>query len=243
MERTLKVFLACCLGAGIGALVALEMGLWWLGAGIGFLTGYLSYEWGTVREVFAHTWRAATTKREADLSLVILAIKLFCWNLNPAVTVGIATSLLLLVSYLLEPHNGATPLIALLVCAMITLILDSVLCYAMLKDIVAAEYDEEVLEHAREVAILINPWRVYFVYLPLGLLKGTAWLAKMLWKVTCVVFVTIHSEVRLLCGVDAAIGATVGYFLGNALLGAAIGGILGVLNYKLISRQLLRLAS
>ena len=54
-----------------------------------------------------------------------------------------------------------------------------------------------------------------------------------LWKF----FKIIHSDIRLLCLVDAAIGATVGYFYGNPLLGAAIGGPLGWLNFELVSKR------
>lgn len=33
----------------------------------------------------------------------------------------------------------------------------------------------------------------------------------------------IHSEIRLLCGIDAAIGAAAGYYFHNGIVGAMIG--------------------
>ena len=45
-NRTLKIFIACALGAGIGSLIALEMHkyFWWIGLLVGGFVGYLSYE-------------------------------------------------------------------------------------------------------------------------------------------------------------------------------------------------------
>jgi hypothetical protein len=50
MDRTLKIFVSCAFGAGIGTLVALEMHtyLWWIGLLVGGFTGYLSYEFKAV---------------------------------------------------------------------------------------------------------------------------------------------------------------------------------------------------
>lgn len=50
------------------------------------------------------------------------------------------------------------------------------------------------------------------------------------------VFILIHSDLRLLVGVDAAIGATAGYFCSSVLFGAFFGGIFGVLNFIVISQ-------
>ena len=55
-------------------------------------------------------------------------------------------------------------------------------------------------------------------------------------------FRLIHSELRLLCAVDAALGAAVGYLTGNALLGATFGGLFGVLNYEVITIRVMKLA-
>jgi|GEM_PF-995767 len=55
-------------------------------------------------------------------------------------------------------------------------------------------------------------------------------------------FVLAHNDLRLLCFVDATIGAIAGYFLGSALLGALIGGVSGLLNYWVVSVKILHLA-
>ncbi|OGZ36037.1 MAG: hypothetical protein A2V60_01840 [Candidatus Portnoybacteria bacterium RIFCSPHIGHO2_01_FULL_39_19] len=71
----------------------------------------------------------------------------------------------------------------------------------------------------------------------IGLVK----LAKLMTKFIKTIFITIHSEIRLLCGVDAAIGTAIGYFAGNAIIGAIAGGLFGLLNYEVVSRRILRL--
>ena len=53
-------------------------------------------------------------------------------------------------------------------------------------------------------------------------------------------FILVHSELRLLCGVDAAIGALVGFLIGSVVLGALAGGLLGLLNYELVSKRWLK---
>lgn len=88
---------------------------------------------------------------------------------------------------------------------------------------------------------------------PLGLL--TWYLPKLLWLMLKILpaaaqaivafwwtlFKLIHSDRRLLCGVDAALGAAVGIFAHNPLLGALVGGVVGVLNYEIVSKRWLKL--
>lgn len=50
----------------------------------------------------------------------------------------------------------------------------------------------------------------------------------------------VHSEFRLLCAVDAAIGTAIGYYSGNAIVGAMAGAIFGVLDYEIVSIRLLK---
>jgi len=57
------------------------------------------------------------------------------------------------------------------------------------------------------------------------------------------IFVLIHSNERLLCMVDAAIGVAIFHFTGNNIfLGMLAGGVLGVVNYEIVSVRLLKLS-
>jgi hypothetical protein len=52
----------------------------------------------------------------------------------------------------------------------------------------------------------------------------------------------VHSDLRLLCGVDAAVGVLVGWQFGSPLLGTLIGGAFGALSYRIVSMRILKLA-
>lgn len=58
-----------------------------------------------------------------------------------------------------------------------------------------------------------------------------------MWKL----FKLIHSQKRLICFVDAVIGGTIGFYYHNPLVGAAVGGLLGMVNYELVSVRWLKL--
>jgi hypothetical protein len=54
-------------------------------------------------------------------------------------------------------------------------------------------------------------------------------------------FMFIHSERRTTCFVAAAIGATIGYFANNAIVGAVAGGLIGLAQYQLIAVKWLKI--
>jgi hypothetical protein len=83
------------------------------------------------------------------------------------------------------------------------------------------------------------------VYLPGYLKRGLvdAWkLAEPIRAFVFQVFVYIHSTRRTICFVDSTIGAVVGYCSGSAIIGALVGGMLGILNYELVTVRWLKLA-
>jgi hypothetical protein len=65
--------------------------------------------------------------------------------------------------------------------------------------------------------------------------------ADVLGRFGKVLFKIVHSDLRLVCGIDAAIGAAVGHFVGSAFLGALAGGFLGILNYEAFCIRLFHL--
>ena len=97
--------------------------------------------------------------------------------------------------------------------------------------------------------IRANPFSFYLYLLP----KGIVWFSRRLPGYCCkgvkiigrfikTVFVLVHSNERLLCMVDAAIGVAVFHFTGNNIfLGMLAGGVLGVVNYEIISVRILKL--
>jgi hypothetical protein len=71
---------------------------------------------------------------------------------------------------------------------------------------------------------------------PRGIVAATSFCKRFGWQM----FIRIHSERRLICGVDALLGSAVGYFAGSAAIGALAGGILGVINYAVVTEHWLR---
>jgi hypothetical protein len=87
--------------------------------------------------------------------------------------------------------------------------------------------------------LLKNAW-LFIVFLPDIILKICNFIVDIC-KFLKRIFILIHSDMRVLCGLDSALGAAIGYYFGNAIIGALAGGVLGVFNYKIISQKVLRL--
>jgi hypothetical protein len=105
----------------------------------------------------------------------------------------------------------------------------------------------EMLKHSwhkpESLVVRLNPMLLAY-FLPKGVLSLVPRIPRIavgIYHFAKEIFVEIHSDIRLLCGVDAAIGAGIGYFTDNTLIGALAGGLFGVLNYYLISIKLLKL--
>lgn len=61
---------------------------------------------------------------------------------------------------------------------------------------------------------------------------------RAMWQIAVTSFLYAHTERRRICFVDAVIGSTIGYFCGSAIIGAATGALLGMVDYELVSRWL-----
>jgi len=61
------------------------------------------------------------------------------------------------------------------------------------------------------------------------------------WTFSKLLFHLIHSDMRLLYGVDTAIGAAIGFYCGNASLGAIVGGCWAAFNIEIFSIRVLKL--
>jgi len=65
-----------------------------------------------------------------------------------------------------------------------------------------------------------------------------AWPFRFGWHL----FKLVHSDQALICLVDAAIGVVIGFYFWNPFIGALAGGVLGKINYELVSVRWLKLA-
>lgn len=245
-----KVFLACALGGGVGALVALQMWqpLWWVGMLVGGLIGYLTYEFDEVRRAVPLAWRKATGWRwcpdwkwwrvflrllprtaMGEQSIIILPFLLFLWALDPKNVTGFIVV-------------GGFFSFFLVLRTVVATFVDTgkVMCGTTTMLAVIQDY------------WTVNVFRMYFWVVPRAMLKGVRLIATMgpglivkgavtVARFFWYLFILIHSEVRLLCGLDAAFGAAVGFYFGNAIVGALAGGMFGVINYEVVSKRWLKL--
>ncbi len=251
MERTLKIFLSCSFGAAIGTIVALGVShyFWWLGLIVGGLTGYLSYEFKKVAEATVEGykrvigWKIDKEGKEEWKTiglLAIVAIQLIITMFYP---------FMFLFSVLLD--SGIIK--AFWWSNVATVILSILLFVIIIVNIAISEEKEsfdfkEIREGWIDLSKKINFFTVYFYWLPRGIFLITIMSIKKIPKIILflarfvkTVFLLIHSDIRLLCGMDAAIGAGIGYFTASVIVGTFAGGILGAIQYEIVSKRILRL--
>lgn len=264
MNRSLKIFITCALGAFVGSVVALELNhyLWWIGLLIGGLFGYLSYEFHKVRAAIGIAWKATFGQlgdREGRRLWALSWLGISAMYASFFILVGLldwSTSWLPV-----KPTNKP-----------LGVNYWSMVLFFLLYPIFASffsmrQMNAEVM--AKKMLKFANPITVYLYYplrfgwwliaalytavskLVQGVPQFLLWCkqqpqqfryaANLVVKFTKMVLVAVHSDVRLLCAVDAALGTGIGYFFQSPLIGALAGGLFGVLNYELVSRRWLHL--
>ncbi|MFA6160893.1 MAG: hypothetical protein WC766_01805 [Patescibacteria group bacterium] len=249
-KESWKVFLASALGAGVGSLVGLQLDirLCWIGLIIGGLTGYLSYECRSVCRAIPYAWCAATKWR-----FPLRAAKQGFW----LGVCGANCSFLLVALFSLKPGVLVDWQVRLLVLTLFSVAVGCMLFVIGFIDDVT-EYEDACIKKTSIVyAVAINtfPPVVLFWHLPRGLYfvvrhvvpRVAMSVSEDIWVVASFfgrffwqVFIRIHSERRLICGVDAMIGAAIGLAFHHALIGALAGGIIGLINYALITERWLK---
>lgn len=248
-----KVFLAVALGSFVGTLVALQaqMSFWWVGLLVGGLTGYLAFDpLGVVRAV-PMAWRQTRQELSSLAHAIRERLAKILWTVAALLALAMHAGLVIF----LGMSNNETLQILILLALPIALIACLIVIGAAV--IYVGEDDEDGIL----MILALNPVVLYLFVIPGGIgycfykvcrnirsiageIKELAhdvgvFLGRFAWNL----FRLVHSDIRLLCGVDAAIGACIGYFTANALLGAIAGGVFGVLNFELMSKRVLKFVS
>jgi hypothetical protein len=251
-HRSLKIFLAVFAGSLIGGLACRHIGFpfWFLGLLIGGLVGYLAYEPLAVLKAIPVAWRWAC--REMKLSgrllrenwrtilLIFFAGELaFFWVFVPIT--------------FLTGEISRTPLSVWLI--------GSFMCFCMSFCVFYLMYDLKegnkvwreykfFLTHLNPVSLVLYTIPVYWFRTTWYMIKGCwhhrqapliagRFLGLFFWKL----FLIIHSQERLLCFIDASIGAALVYFIHySPLYGALIGALFGVVNFEILSKRVLKIA-
>lgn len=241
MSKSWRIFWACTAGAGIGALVALEINsyFWWLGLIVGGVAGYLLYDIKAVVSAIPRAWRAAPGWKPNKEVWKIRGLATLAYFFVVMSSCLVALSALWLGSHLtsmsimsMGEFYNSSELPFLVSFAVAVSIFVAFLGGVMRTDLIGI-----FIKFGNPVAV--------FVYWPVVILRH---LPAALWRAAIFIavfakalFLTIHSDERLLCGIDAAIGASIGYFVGSAVIGALAGGVFGVINYEIVSKRIIGL--
>jgi len=239
MNRSLQIFFACAFGAGIGAFVALSLNpwFWWLGLLVGGTIGYLGYEWREVVAAVPRAWRAAGPMWK---SLPWLVSKswvfartiafMWCW-------LFVAFASCDFVGGLVSPVRGFHVASVAIATTLVVFGPGLVLIMGLFASCFLLEENEENRFYSLKEMVLWSLPVIFVYQLPRFTIRyapaALRFVRAFVWKF----FLLIHSEERLICGMDAMLGAAVGYFAGSAFIGAIAGGALGVVNYEIVTRR------
>ncbi|MFA6446669.1 MAG: hypothetical protein WCW31_00235 [Patescibacteria group bacterium] len=254
-KESWKVFLACAFGAGIGSLVALQLShwFWWVGLLVGGIVGYLSYEWKAVVQAVPHAFRAAIKARLPRPGFAIsFGLGVLTWNFMFWVSILCASEMI----FKSLPLSYTSPLFKVLI--ILPFSISACIFTVMLFVSTVHEDMKDDWPKVRKIAIATFPPVVVFWHIPRALVwfarklpgaaiaicMSIAWavggLARFCKRFAWQMFIRIHSEKRLICGVDAMLGTAIGYMAHHAIIGALAGGIIGLINHAIVTERWLK---
>lgn len=253
-NKGLTIALACAIGAGLGTMLAIEFGKFYVfGLLIGSLSGYLIYELPTVIKMAVTAfhwakkvhllniqWKSGLI-RTNKITLGILAVYLI---LTPMIIFAVLDTKYPHMFNLLEKSILLILLIGGIVLRM------SILCISILK----FEYKaEQTMDPFDLIMILSKKNRFVGItcfllaeIISIGLLiksiiysvgKLFKFTGSFLWRF----FKLIHSDLRLLVGIDSLIGGMFGFYYDSILYGMIFGAVWGLINYYIVSIKIMKL--
>lgn len=269
-EKTaLKIGLACALGAMIGTVISLKINdhFWWVGTIVGVITGYLSYEFPKIMQAVPTAWQKAKEmslkprglkngedKRVARLLLGVIGICLLnvlaissfqvyffggphIPNTNNMVEYNGLVRTLLLTLASLWIFVEITSIALILVFTAVLLQIFFISGVEVNKNIDFMNGYKNIIKYGNFIVFPI--WVTYHTIRLFVSLIYTC--ARLIWHFFKNLLLLIHSEARLICGLDAGIGSVIGYLYGSPIIGALFGAIFGIANYYIVSIKILKL--
>jgi len=266
-NKILMVILSCAIGAGIGVLFAAQFGIyWWLGVLLGGVAGYMIYDFKAIAKAIpiALSYVANDSFWKAFLRKIVAPIKVmigkFCMGL--LIYSGLAWSIYLVWishSYLLPYGETISNIIGGTGAVLGTMGMFSSISFFLSWKYRKSEeefnkYVEDdnifidlgmlpLLHKTRNnlflmvISCLLSPV-VSAPFLLIGVAKLTKLAVVFSWKL----FKLVHSDIRLLVLIDSIVGGTTGHiYHNNILIGMLVGGISGLISYKLISIRIFKL--
>lgn len=264
MDNTTKMIVAACsVGAAIGGLIMLMIssGYAWIGIPGGAAAGFLAYNFQEVLRVIPGAWRATVLGLRDDRNKESLKQLGWWFLVRPYahLTIVVFTVYVLMDHW----HLLANPLVGwvwlLVVIFSLGLSMGFFWLIALLAKMASPKQFKERNPHLEldeprdiiEMAGLSSYGEVG--WLLLHAIKFCFVLPWRLLKFFWVVLRLIHSDKRVICAVDAGVGAAAGYFfllkpdmdlpakIAFVLSCALIGGVLGLVSWELVSKRLMGL--
>ncbi|MCK4386605.1 MAG: hypothetical protein KAV41_00775 [Candidatus Pacebacteria bacterium] len=273
--ETKKIATACFIGGFICAAVAVAVNpmFWWLGLIAGSAGGYLAYEFREVLQAIPRAWKLAKEGSGAVWEIVKHLFK-ECFTKSHPVwhSAVVCFVLIFLFFYRLFPKSDLTS------CFAVTMMLDVVFFLIIVSllveigtkqryktDLLLERYQVEAGETWQPIT-----YRDFFRWVTKGIFGITLfffwtmwkWIAIGIYRAICFsgrflknLFILIHSNKRLLCAIDGAIGGAVAYIwlispsvtiwekIGLCVCGGLLGAVIGVANYEVVSKRVLRLST
>lgn len=250
MQAEKRIAVACFIGATLGALIAFQFNQypWWLGILIGGLIGYLSYEFKTFIRALKRAWTEVSEKQSGEIGRGIIrelkAISRVAAFIMQILLLGFSWTVILWFLVLLPGTERSEMMLLVLTCLSLSAFTGIAVILSLLFLGPRDKYSIPPLQFGIYALKTANPITVLCYWIPRGalwILQQTPLIAVFTGRVAKRTFIMVHSELRLLCLTDAMLGAFIGYWCGNVLIGGVAGAVCGVLNYKLISVHWLKL--
>jgi hypothetical protein len=237
-QRTVKVALACLIGTSIGIITMLSIypSIWPLGLVTGFVCGYLSYEYKRLIQAVPVAWNMASSWRPNTIWW-----KEYIVNILVCIGASLTPVSFIIIPHILVKNSNSIIYVTLSTLFFISIFFGIIIATFATKD--------GMNTHERNFLIKANPINVYLHLLPkylviyiwrafVGVPTAFRVIRSFVWNL----FKLIHSDIRLLCGIDSAIGALIFHISGgNVLLGILVGVLGGVLNHEILSKRVLKL--
>lgn len=267
MNTLKKIAVACGSGAFLGSLIGIQFHHVWIGVLVGAILGYVIYEFKEIPAAMKRVWSKMPEKETISDVVhtlgMILGVMILVGVVFSVGMVGILGGTMIglksvcctfeLYYSLISGHylEFAHECMVYSVNPYPYLIGGTLFMYAVALVVYAFKKHEG---DAREGKFYACAWMAFApgvlpVLVPfslfaliIGAVYGIYKAAPFIWKLAVGTFRLIHSDMRLLCMADAALGAFVGYYCNNPLIGGIVGAVLGVVNYEIVSVRWLKLA-
>lgn len=244
MSDWVKGLFGSVFGAVFGGFFTLQIWppLWWIGVLIGALAGYLACSHREVIRAIPEAWRMATRPRSR------VRLRIFGRNFTTAMIF----------------YSNIWPF-GIIVYASFPWVLATVICTICLSGVslffaLLISSSHGSVEARRGISEMhrFHPLYVYGSLLPSLLRKAarqtvrfapqlaaSAVMAIVTVLIACArfvryLFLLIHSEARMICAFDAAVGAVAVYFTNSLLIGAAVAAAAWAINYEILAKRVLR---